>query len=69
METKLTWVQYQFKNNYLFLMILFFVAGVLTPLVWGMSYILVTPVCIAISLLILFLGNKAYKIYSNGGTS
>ena len=68
-EKKLTWLQYQMTNRYFYLMIMFLLAGILTPVMWGYDYILVLPVCSAISVLIFFLANKAYKIYAKGGTS
>ena len=68
-EKKLTWLQYQMANRYLYLMILFVLAGILTPLIWGYDYILVLPACLVIAILIFFLAHKAYKIYDKGGTS
>ena len=68
-EKKLTWLQYQMANRYLYLMILFILAGTLIPLAYGSDYILVLPVCLGISALIFVLAHKAYKIYDKGGTS
>ena len=68
-EKKLTWLQYQMANRYFYLMIIFLLGGIITPIMWGYDYILVLPVCSAIAVLIFFLANKAYKVYKSGGTS
>ena len=68
-EKTLTWLQYQMINNYLYLFILFVLAAILTPIIWGFDYILVLPACLIIAGIIAVLGTKAYRIYAKGGTS